>query len=35
MVSILQKVLESKVEKAPAREKLDVITNKSEFPAHE
>ena len=35
MVSILHKVLECKVEKAPAHEKLDVITNKSELPAHE
>lgn len=35
MVSILHKAVESKVEKAPAHEKLDVITNKSEFPAHE
>ena len=35
MVSILHKVLECKVEKASAHEKLDVITNKSELPAHE
>ena len=35
MVSILHKVLECKVEKAPAHEKLDVITKKSELPAHE
>ena len=35
VVSILHKVPECKVEKAPAHEKLDVITNKSELPAHE
>ena len=35
MVSILHKVLECKMEKAPAHEKLDVIANKSELPAHE
>ena len=35
MVSIIHKVLECKVEKAPAHGKLDVITNKSELPAHE
>ena len=35
MVSILHKVLECKVEKAPAHEKLNVITKKSELPAHE
>ena len=35
MVSILHKVLECKVEKAPAHGKLDVITNKAELPAHE
>ena len=35
MVSILHKVLECKVEKAPAHEKLDVITNKSELPGYE
>ena len=35
MVSIFHKVLECKVEKALPHEKLDVITNKSELPAHE
>ena len=35
MVSILHKVLECKVKKAPAHGKLDVITNKAELPAHE
>ena len=35
MVSIRHKVLECKVEKAPAHEKLHVITNKSELPGYE